>query len=404
MVLSLSEAINISRIPDSDFFEITNLISGKSFKVDELTLNVLCVKKSDKVAIHKELTKIGYSSDDANRFIDQMIHSNILQSVRLDEIIEFSHYIHPLFGLNQMDIYKIFNPSICIIGLPFGNGNLVDSRCKHFPRHLRNFTNSIFGNKSIIPYIDTFNFKSISDNLDINNLRKLLSNNRIFDCGDLIYTTGENNNIYYNKIQNLYHLQIFSKKLIPLSIGGDHSITYPILQALDKENKFFDIVQFDAHSDFRRSKIINYYQKFGILNHSNVMNYCIQLKNVSNLFQVGVREPFIVSDTKIKQISIYELRNQSIQWRELIKSPYPIYISIDVDFFDPSVVFGTANPLPNGLFYEEAILYLKELLRSKQILGIDIVEANHELDSTNMTTHIVKNIILFILSILNLDE
>lgn len=62
------------------------------------------------------------------------------------------------------------------------------------------------------------------------------------------------------------------------------------------------------------------------------MNYCIQLKNVSNLFQVGVREPFIVSDPKIKQISIYELRNQRIQWRELIKSPHPIYVSIDVDF------------------------------------------------------------------------
>lgn len=404
-MVTLSDAINITSIPESNYFEITNIISGKCFKMDAATLKVLysCKNMSDKNIILGELQDIGYSLNEANSFIQKMIISNILQSGNYDDIIEFEHYRYPLFGIKPIDIHKITNQCVCIVGLPFGNGNFVDARCKCFPKHIRNFTKNIFGNKSIAKNLDTFNFKSISDSFDIQNFGALLCSDKVLDCGDLIYTAGENNSGYYHKIFHLYNLHIFPNKNIPISIGGDHSITYPILKALDANQKSFDLVQFDAHSDFKSSKITDHYLKFEILNHANVMNYCIMLNNLSNLYQIGVREPFIAHHEKIHNISIDEARNKHDKWTSLVTSKRPLYISIDVDSFDPSIISGTANKLPNGLLYDEALQCLKELINQHPILGIDIVEANHKLDPTDMTTHVTKNIILFIISLLTLN-
>lgn len=402
-MVTLSDVLHIIPIPESDYFEITNMISGKCFKVDSSTLEVLytCRTKTDKESIRERLLKIGYSINEANSFIEKMIYSNFLISENFDEIIEFNHYSHPLFGLKQSDIHKIENNSICIIGLPFGNGNFVDSRCKHFPKHIRNVTNNILGNKSILTNIDTFNFKAISDFFNFDNFKTLLCSNRVIDCGDLLYTTGEDSSTYCHRVFNLYNLHIFPNKNIPISIGGDHSITYPILKALDANHKSFDLIQFDAHSDFKSSQIMVHYQKFDILNHANVINYCVLLKNLTNIYQIGVREPFIAYHKKLHNISLTEVRERQDTWMSLVTSDRPLYISIDIDSFDPSIITGTASKLPNGIFYDEALQYLKELINHHTVLGIDIVEANHKLDTTEMTTHVVRNIILHIISLLS---
>lgn len=405
-MVTLSEAIHITPIPESDYFEITNMISGKCFKVDSPTLKVLytCRNSSDKECIIYELLNVGYSINEANSFFNKMINSNFLLSEDPDKIFEFIHYSHSLFGLRQSDIHKIENNSICIIGLPFGNGNFVDSRCKHFPKHIRIFTNNILGNKSILENIDTFNFKAICEPFDFEKFKNLLCSDRVLDCGDLIYITGENNSTFYHRIFNLYNFHIFPNKNIPISIGGDHSITYPILKALDTNNKSFDLVQFDAHSDFKSSKVMVHYQKFEILNHANVINHCVLLKNLTNIYQIGVREPFVANHEKIHNISTNEARMQHDTWVSLVNSNRPLYISIDIDSFDPTFISGTASKLPNGIFYDEALLYLRELISHHPIIGIDIVEANHKLDQTGMTTHVVKNIILYIISLLSLNS
>lgn len=401
-MITLSDAISIVPIQESNYFEITNMISGKCFKVDSATVKVLygCANKSDKDSIKDQLLHIGYSLNEADTFIQTMINSNFLLSENNEDIIEFTHYNHPLLGIKQLDVYKIINNSICIIGLPFGNGNFVDTRCKCFPSHFRNFTNNLFSYKNIISNINSLNFKSISNYFNINNFTTLVCSERVVDCGDLIYAIGEDNSVYHHKILNLYSIHIFSHKHIPISIGGDHSITYPILKALNASHETFDLVQFDAHADFKTSEIMNHYLKLEILNHANVINYCTLLENLTNIYQIGVREPFITHHNKIHNISIDEVRKKDTEWMKLVNSNRPIYISIDVDVFDPSILSGTANKLPNGIFYDEATLYLKELISNHPILGIDIVEANHKLDTTGMTTHMVKNIILLIISLL----
>ena len=101
--------------------------------------------------------------------------------------------------------------------------------------------------------------------------------------------------ITMNALHNFNWMALFEKGHVPLAIGGDHSITYPILKSLSNNIPKFNVIHFDAHSDFRDSAIMDTYLNLNlsILNHANVMNYCTLLPQVNMIYQIGVREPFI---------------------------------------------------------------------------------------------------------------
>jgi agmatinase len=113
-----------------------------------------------------------------------------------------------------------------------------------------------------------------------------------------------------------------------------------------------------------------------------------------------VREPFVSSNNKVISISLNDIRTKSTEYRNYARSKRNVYISFDIDFFDPQIIQGTACILPNGGLYHETLIYLKEILENKNILGIDIVEANHHLDKTSQTSVIIVNLILYIIGLI----
>ncbi|MFC2488574.1 MAG: arginase family protein [Prevotella sp.] len=78
----------------------------------------------------------------------------------------------------------------------------------------------------------------------------------------------------------------------------------------------------------------------------------------------------------------------------------PVYITFDIDFFDPSLAPGTANILPNGGDYDSTFTFLADVLGGAQILGIDIVEANPAIDIRNKTSVLVNNLLMQLISLI----
>ncbi len=160
----------------------------------------------------------------------------------------------------------------------------------------------------------------------------------------------------------------------PIILGSDHSTTFPVILAFEKKYKDFGIIVLDAHSDLREpwGKETWY--------HACVSRYIS--KNHKTLI-VGVRsqdfyEKEYLKTKDGKNISIVYAKDLykslSSFKNNLKKLPKNIFLSIDVDFFDPSVVRNTNTPEPGGFTWNQTIDILKIIFKEKNVIGTDIVE------------------------------
>ncbi|MBW3020769.1 agmatinase [Candidatus Woesearchaeota archaeon] len=163
--------------------------------------------------------------------------------------------------------------------------------------------------------------------------------------------------------------QNFPKDKFTVSLGGDHSVTIPIIKTLGKEEDF-DIIIFDAHPDF-----------FDSWNNSQYNHRCVAKRSIEkhNILEVGIRSmdvdefELIKEDDRIDIIKSYDLTIENFK-EKLSKLKNKVYISIDVDAFDPSFLKNTGTPEPGGLQWKELIDMLKVIFEEKNVIGADIVE------------------------------
>lgn len=94
--------------------------------------------------------------------------------------------------------------------------------------------------------------------------------------------------------------------------------------------------------------------------------FCAGLDKVKEIIQIGVREPFFVENPKCKQISLSEMRSENAACQCLMERKDYVYLSFDVDFFDPSIAPGTASKMIDGGFYEETFAFLSKILKNKK--------------------------------------
>lgn len=185
---------------------------------------------------------------------------------------------------------------------------------------------------------------------------------------------------------------IYVSKKFPVVIGGEHTITYGIIKSLPIEL----LIIFDAHLDLRDE------YPFGVkYGHATIMRRINEDLGISNFLFVGSRawckEEFdFTKGKKFKIItSNYIHSNLSLaidEIKDYIKKFKRIYLSIDMDVFDPSFAPGVSNPEPYGLNIHEFFSILKEIL-SKKLIGIDLVEVTPNFD--NGMTSILASKILF---------
>ena len=157
-----------------------------------------------------------------------------------------------------------------------------------------------------------------------------------------------------------------------VALGGDHSVTYGITKALDSEDKDYSVIIFDAHSDLRQS-----------WNNSNYNHACVSynIAKDHDMALIGIRsmdisEKEFLNRKENKHLHLIKAKEYSI---EAIKKILPklkkkVFISIDIDFFDPSFIRNTGTPEPGGFFWNDIINALELIFSEKKVIGADIVE------------------------------
>lgn len=179
---------------------------------------------------------------------------------------------------------------------------------------------------------------------------------------------------------------------IPIAIGGDHSITAKIINALSKKHKKISLVYFDAHPDFI-SSAKDY--------HGSVITDIISSIDIKSSIQIGIRSP---EQEELDNINRYNLRivtpcdivEQGVkQITDYILDGLGdnVYISFDMDSLDPSHAPGVSVPVPLGLNNNDAVYMLKKIIQKKRIVGMDIMEVCPNFDINDRTSHTASRII-----------
>lgn len=168
----------------------------------------------------------------------------------------------------------------------------------------------------------------------------------------------------YNKTKELLKTDKFLT-----FFGGDHSISIGIIKAFYQKYPNITILQLDAHTDLRASYLGSKY------NHACAMHYAN--KN-TNLIQVGIRSMDICEKQYLNKEKCFfaEKMFKKNDWVEksINLMTDNIYITIDLDIFDPSIMPSTGTPEPGGLDWNTTINYLKKVFKEKNVVGLDVVE------------------------------
>jgi agmatinase len=180
---------------------------------------------------------------------------------------------------------------------------------------------------------------------------------------------------------------VVDKNIFPILLGGEHSVSLGLLQALSKkyDPKEVTIVQIDAHCDLRDSDA-DYSENPSRLAHSCVMRRAHELGH--RLVQVGIRtyskDEYEYFTRNKDTISMYEWGLEKIPAIEEILSSVKtryVYLTIDVDGFDPAHMPGTGTPVQGGLEWWYGVRLIKSLIQKHTLIGADIVEVSPMQDS-----------------------
>ena len=200
----------------------------------------------------------------------------------------------------------------------------------------------------------------------------------VHDMGDLELPLGDKK-ISFRFIRDALR-KILSDKKIPVILGGDHLVTLPVVEEMLRVYPQLHLVHLDAHTDLREDYLGE------TLSHSTVIRRVLGSLKKGRLFQLGVRsgteDEFRLAK---KARTIVSLRQPSV--RSMVKrlKNVPVYLSLDLDVIDPSLLPGVGTPEPGGLTFREFIALLKELL-PLHVVGFDLVELTPDYDPSQVSS------------------
>ncbi len=200
-----------------------------------------------------------------------------------------------------------------------------------------------------------------------------IENSRIIDKGDFPITD-------YFDIEKITEKHLDSNAKI-LTLGGDHSITYPIIKAHHKHYPKLDILQIDAHGDL--------YDSFEGDKYSHACPFARIMEDglATRLVQIGVRA---LTTHQMEQAEKFNVEMHHMKDLDLssVRFENPVYISLDMDGFDPAYAPGVSHHEPGGLTSRQVLDLLNSI--DVEIVGADIVEYNPNRDFQNMTAFLAS--------------
>jgi len=273
---------------------------------------------------------------------------------------------------------------IAILGAPFDAGTQWRSGARFGPRGVRD-ASTLF----------SFGHAGAYDHED--NRVYLPGSVRMVDMGDadIIHTDTQKS---HANIEMGVRAALAANAL-PVTIGGDHSVNIPCINAFDDQGDFH-ILQIDAHLDFVDER---HGVRFG---HGNPMRRAAEKPYVTGLTQLGIRN---VSSTAKEGYEAARAMGSDIisvrQARALgpsslvarLPKAAALYITIDIDAFCPSIASGTGTPSHGGFLYYEVLEVLQEVSKTHRIIGIDLVEVAPDYDPSGSTSILAAQLLLNLL-------
>jgi agmatinase len=155
-----------------------------------------------------------------------------------------------------------------------------------------------------------------------------------------------------------------------VTLGGEHSVSIGVVQAFAEKFPGVSVLQIDAHTDLRPE------YEGSRFNHACVM---ARVRELCPIIQVGIRSMDVVEKPYVSPGRIYyakDIAGRDHSWMDEVieKLSDQVYVTIDLDGFDPSILPATGTPEPGGLSYYEVTGLLRKLIERKQMVGFDVVE------------------------------
>ncbi len=274
---------------------------------------------------------------------------------------------------------------VAILGAPFDFGTQWRSGARFGPRAVREASTLFsFGHAGAYDHEDDATY--------------LDSSVRMVDIGDadIIHTKTEEShaNIQFG-VQ-----KILNAGALPVTIGGDHSVNIPCINAFADEcakNGPIHVVQIDAHLDFVD-------ERHGVTaGHGNPMRRAIEKDYVSGMTQLGIRNVSSTAkegyeDARARGSDILSVRQVRKLGTEGVLARIPegarYYVTIDIDAFCPSIASGTGTPSHGGFLYYDVLEILQGLAQRGDVVGIDLVEVAPNYDPTESTQILAAQVLL----------
>ena len=207
----------------------------------------------------------------------------------------------------------------------------------------------------------------------------------VADLGDVDIYFGD----VLKSLDSIYNQskQILLDDKVPFLIGGEHLVTLPQVEAVYEKYPDLRVIHFDAHTDLRDDYLGEK------MSHATVIKRLSELLGDNKIYQFGIRSGLkaeIDYAEKHQYIEKYTVNTVSKIVKDL--KEYPIYVTVDLDVLDPSIMHGTGTPEAGGITFKElhnAILELTGL----NIVGCDVVELAPNLDSSKVSTLVAAKLI-----------
>ncbi len=284
------------------------------------------------------------------------------------------------------------NSSYGILGIPYDLGTTDYPGTRMAPRQIRSASTQ-FAYTSSSDHFGTSDSKRGFFNIEENEW--ILTKKSVYDLGDIEIVAGEPK-ASFEQIEKT--ISFFTKMdITPISIGGDHAITYPVLKSLCKKFNDITVIHLDAHMDYWDPG------RNSIYDHSCSIWNISRMSEISHIYQFGIRglnhKPEMLKDAKLNKVTTFktsDILDNLAHVINMLKTTKNLYITIDIDFFDPSIAPGTGTREMGGLNYRQGYSLLSNIAKNKQsnLIGFDLVEVNPLLDHAETTSLLASRLIL----------
>ncbi len=293
-------------------------------------------------------------------------------------------FVSPRFG--QVATFMLLplaqtaeNLDVALVGIPYDGGTSYRTGARFGPRAVREQSSLI---RPWNPVLKVHPFEKL----------------RVADCGDVDVVPISIERTYAAIEQRI--VELTSRGAVPVSVGGDHSVTLPILRALARRHGRLGIVHFDAHPD-------TWDEYFGSkFFHGTPFRRAVEegLVDPGRMIQIGIRGPlygaedFAFHDRHgIEVVRIETVKEQGTAWvaERLVRlRGGPVYCSFDIDAVDPAYAPATGTPEVGGLTSYEALVLVRALT-GQALVGADVVEVSPPYDGPGQITSLLAANLMF---------